>query len=67
MSKTNKALETGQIKARVLTACAYGVANDVITLADEEAAQAQANGLVDTAPEAVAYAESIALVTEKAE
>lgn len=45
----------GQIKARVLTDCVYGKVNDVVVLADAEAATA--TGWVDTAPEAVAYAE----------
>ena len=49
----------GQTKARVLTACVHGQANDVVLLSTDDAAQAQADGLVDTTPEAVAYAESL--------
>lgn len=48
------------IKARVLTTCRYGNANDVVTLDVAEAQAAQDEGLVDTNPDAVAYAEIIA-------
>jgi hypothetical protein len=49
--------EAKKVKARVLFDCAYGNCNDVI-----EIDQAQAKtlvGMVDTDPEAVAYAESL--------
>lgn len=55
-----KITSTDPIKTRVLTSCRYGNANDVVTLDVPEAQAAQDEGLVDTAPEAVAYAESIA-------
>lgn len=54
--------ETAQIKVRVLVDCHLGKVNDVVTLDAESVSHAQAHGLVDAAPEAVAYAESI--VTE---
>ena len=54
-----KAAAEGQVKARVLALCTYGKPDDVAVLGAEEAATAQAQGLVDTTPEAVAYAESL--------
>lgn len=48
------------MKARVLTSCRFGNANDVVTLDAATAKAAEADGLVDTNPDAVAYAESIA-------
>lgn len=48
------------IKARVLTSCHLGNANDVVTLDVATAQAAQDDGLVDTNADAVAYAESIA-------
>lgn len=45
------------VKARVLAACSYGQPNSVIEI-DVELATTLA-GVVDTDPEAVAYAESI--------
>ena len=47
-------------KARVLTSCEFGEPNDVVTLEADVAALAQADGLVDTTAESVAYAESLA-------
>lgn len=49
-----------QVKVRVLTACCYGQANDVATIGGSELKSAKAEGLVDDAPAAVAYAESLA-------
>lgn len=49
-----------QVKARVLTQCAYGKADDVVLLSEADAKQATADGIVDTDPAAVAYAESLA-------
>jgi hypothetical protein len=54
-----KTTASDPIKARVLTSCRFGNANDVVTLDVPTAQAAQDEGLVDTAPEAVAYAESI--------
>jgi hypothetical protein len=48
-----------QVKARVLTSCSFGEANDVVTLPAADAAAGMAEGILDTTPEAVAYAESI--------
>lgn len=55
-----KITATDPIKARVLTSCRYGNANDVVTLDVPSAQAAQDEGLLDTNPDAVAYAESIA-------
>ena len=67
MAKTKAAAPVErQVKARVLTPCLYGEANDVVTLSAGDAEQAQTDGLVDTTPEAVAYAESL-VVEEPAE
>lgn len=49
--------EEGQVKGRVLTACHLGKTNDVVTLSAVEAAQAVAQGVLDTNEAAVAYAE----------
>jgi hypothetical protein len=48
-----------QVKARVLTQCTYGQADDVVLLSKSEAKQATADGIVDTDPAAVAYAEGL--------
>lgn len=58
MAKKQPAAE-GQIKARVLLDCELGKADDVVVFASAEEAAA-AGGQVDTHPEAVAYAESLA-------
>lgn len=44
------------VKARVLSACQHGKANDLIDLPETVAKQAEKAGLVDTSKEAVAYA-----------
>jgi hypothetical protein len=50
--------EAQKLKARVLVDCDFGKANDVVEI---DAKQAKAlTGTVDTDPDAVAYAESIA-------
>ncbi len=48
------------VKARVLTDCQHGKCNEVASLPASVAKQAQADGLVDTSPAAVKYAESLA-------
>lgn len=48
------------VKVRVLTTCTYGAVNSVATLDASVASQAEAEGLVDSAPAAVAYAEQLA-------
>ena len=45
------------VKARVLTDCVFGKANDVVTLPEDVANGA--GGDLDTHPDAVAYAESL--------
>ena len=47
------------VKARVLTACAYGQANDLAELPADVAKQAEKEGLVDTDKAAVAYAATL--------
>lgn len=47
------------VEVRVLAACAYGQPNDVAVVPAGELAAAQADGLVDASPAAVAYAKSI--------
>jgi hypothetical protein len=54
-----KVTSNDPIKARVLTTCHLGNANDVVTLDAATAQAAQDDGLIDTNPDAVAYAESI--------
>ena len=49
-----------QIEARVLLDCSWGTADDVVTLTKEEAAAGTSAGELDTDPEAVAYAKSLA-------
>lgn len=47
------------VQARVLTACAWGVNNDVVSVTAEQLAQGQADGELDGAEAAVAYALSL--------
>lgn len=49
--------EAKKVKARVLVVCEYGAPNDVIEI-DAELAKSL-EGVVDTAPAAVKYAESL--------
>ena len=44
------------VKVRVLMDCAFGKANDVVTLSAADAKAAEASGTADTSKEAVAYA-----------
>lgn len=55
MAKNPKA--EGQVKARVLVECEHGKPNDVIEI--DAALIESLDGVVDTSPEAVAYAESL--------
>jgi len=57
-SKAEPKAEPKKVKARVLVECDYGVPNDVVEIATTQV-KALA-GVVDTDPEAVAYAESLA-------
>lgn len=51
--------EAKKVKVRVLVACDYGQPNDVVEI---DAAEAKGlEGVVDTDPAAVAYAESLAV------
>ena len=52
------------VKVRVLTACEWGVANDVAHIPAAALKDAQASGVVDSDKAAVAYAESLAKGTE---
>jgi hypothetical protein len=51
---------SGAVRARVLTDCQLGKANDVVELPAEAVEQMAAFGLIDTDADAVAYAESLA-------
>jgi hypothetical protein len=48
-----------KLKARVLTKCAWGEANDLVEVDADEAKAAEADGLIDTNKAAVAYAASL--------
>jgi hypothetical protein len=48
------------VKARVLTACAFGNPNDVAEVDAEDVKGAEASGQIDTSKAAVAYAEKLA-------
>jgi hypothetical protein len=48
------------VQARVLTDCAHGKANDLVTLPKSVAKEVEALGLVDTDKGAVAYAAALA-------
>lgn len=53
-----------QVKARVLADNQFGKINDVVTLDETTADQAQAAGMVDTHPSAVKQAEALAKATK---
>lgn len=55
MAKTSKV--DSQVKVRVLVDCEYGQPDDVVTI--DAALTASLVGIVDSSPEAVAYAESL--------
>lgn len=66
MAKTDKAESgSGLVKVRVLVDGAHGKVNDVVELDESAAASGQKDGVTDSTPEAVAYAES--LVVKEAE
>ena len=50
---------SGAVRARVLTDCHLGKANDVVELSAADAEQMAAIGLIDADADAVAYAESL--------
>ena len=50
------AAKTKAVKARVLTACAYGQPNDVAEVPADQVKAAEKDGLIDTDKAAVAYA-----------
>jgi hypothetical protein len=52
----------GQVKARVLVDGAFGKVNDIVVV---DKAMAEAAGDLDPHPEAVAYAESIAVADQR--
>lgn len=51
-----QAAKAKAVKARVLTACAYGQPNDVAEIPADQVKAAEKDGLVDTDKAAVAYA-----------
>jgi hypothetical protein len=53
-------VKTKSVKARVLVGCFIGLPDDVVTLSSADAKAAQAEGLVDTNKDAVAYALTLA-------
>ena len=55
-----KQAAAGQTKVRVLCDCAFGRADEVAVLNDEDLAAAVGAGHADPHPDAVAYAESMA-------
>lgn len=57
---TPEAAQALPVEVRVLQACVYGAANQVTHVPAGELAAAKADGLVDDAAEAVAYARSLA-------
>lgn len=58
--KQNTPAVEGDVQARVLTDCEYGLPNDVVSLSPAAAQAGSAAGLLDTAAEAVAYAAATA-------
>lgn len=62
MARTKTAaagVEAGAVEARVLVDCEFGAPNDVVSITAEEAAAGVEAGVMDTTPEAVAYAKSL--------
>ena len=51
--------ESGMVKARVLLSCQFGPAGGVVELPADEIAIGEIAGMLDSNPDAVAYAESI--------
>lgn len=51
--------KSGLIKARVLTACGYGAPDDVVELPEGDITVGVESGLLDSNPDAVAYAEAL--------
>ena len=51
--------ETDLIKARVLLSCPFGPAGSVVELPADEIAEGEVAGMLDSNPDAVAYAESL--------
>lgn len=47
------------VKARVLTPCLYGAADDVVEMPEDDILIGMEAGLLDSNPDAVAYAESL--------
>lgn len=59
VKKTTEPAAAGLVRVRVLSVCTHGQPNDVAEIEAGLAEQAAADGLVDAAPEAVAYAQSL--------
>lgn len=51
--------EGAQVEARVLLACSWGAADDVVTLTKEDAEAGVSAGELDIHPDAVAYAKQL--------
>jgi hypothetical protein len=64
MAKAKPQVTDGATKCRVLVAGAYGEANSVIELSGDALVAASESGQVDPDPNAVAYAESLAVAQE---
>lgn len=59
LAEAPPAAKVKTVKARVLTACAYGQPNDVADVPADQVKAAEADGLIDTNKAAVAYAASL--------
>lgn len=51
--------DSGLVKARVLTSCSYGAADDVVEMSEDDILTGMVAGLLDSNPDAVAYAEGL--------
>jgi uncharacterized protein with GYD domain len=57
-----KEISPDVVKVRILTTCTFGQVDTVQILSADDAQQAVAAGLADDNPDAVAYAETLAVV-----
>lgn len=58
--KSEQDSTSGAVEARVLVACDFGAPNDVVAITPDEAAAGMDAGQLDTTPESVAYAKTLA-------
>ena len=56
MSKKNAPADAGMVEVRVLRDCTYGLWGEVAQIPADLVATAEADGMVDSHPDAVAYA-----------